>query len=414
LFFGIIAGCIADRPARAWPIWLESQVLAGSDLSPSDHFGTSVAVDHDTAVVSTFRWEDDGGRGYAYIYHKTLSQTWDQVAKLSPVGVAAHGFGKSVAISGRDVIVGGPTGAAYIFSGDGSGHWNEAGKLIPDAILAESRFGHAVDIHGQIAIVGDPRYGSAGGAAYVFRKNQTGEWPQVAKLVPEDVPATSHFGNSVAVFGKTAIVGATGFGEPGAAYIFREDEHQHWRQIAKLTGGNGPIGYFGQSVDIDTGMVIVGSYQSGQRAAYIFREGIDGIWSETFRFVTTGSLYEDSDKLVAIDGNTAILGAPVNDSASVFVFRNENGTWAQTEQLIPNSRTINFFRYGSYGSAVALHSGVLIVGDYYSDLASPGGGAAYIFNAIPEPSTAAMVLISIIGVVSFCWRGRIRPARSGC
>src|SRR5690349_15365562 len=99
---------VGEEPTFADPIWQNSQLLTPVDLAPSDHFGTSVAIDANTAVVSTYRWEDEGGQGYAYVYRKSPSQTWNEVAKLSPTDVTRPGFGTSVAVSGNSAIVGGP------------------------------------------------------------------------------------------------------------------------------------------------------------------------------------------------------------------------------------------------------------------------------------------------------------------
>ncbi len=85
-------------------------------------------------------------------------------------------------------------------------------------------FGQSVAISGATAIVGawlDDDNGDGSGSAYLF--DTTTGW-QIAKLLPDDGAEGDQFGWSVAISGATAIVGATldddnGF-DSGSAYLF--------------------------------------------------------------------------------------------------------------------------------------------------------------------------------------------------
>lgn len=82
----------------------EAAKLTAFDGAFDDQFGWSVAVDGDTAVVSTYR--DDRVKGAAYVYIRR-SGTWSQVAKLTASDGAAGGrFGYSIAMDGDSVVVG--------------------------------------------------------------------------------------------------------------------------------------------------------------------------------------------------------------------------------------------------------------------------------------------------------------------
>ena len=85
---------------------------------------------------------------------------------------------------------------------------NETHKLLPADGAASDRFGMAVAINGTTAIVGatrDDDNGSESGSVYLF---DTSTGNQLFKLLPSDGVADDYFGNSVAVNGTTAIVGA--------------------------------------------------------------------------------------------------------------------------------------------------------------------------------------------------------------
>jgi hypothetical protein len=88
-----------------------------------------------------------------------------------------------------------------------------------------------VAISGDTVVVGAPTdddSGSGSGSAYVFAKPGGGwvDGTQTAKLTASDGAAEDYFGESVAISGATAVVGADGdASNQGAAYVFVEQYH---------------------------------------------------------------------------------------------------------------------------------------------------------------------------------------------
>jgi len=159
-------------------------------------------------------------------------------------------FGSAVAISGEIAVVGaygddGATlnaGAAYVFRRTASG-WAQETKLTAADALPGARFGDAVAAEGDRVFVGVPRDSAAfygGGAVYVFARDAgTGTWVEEAKLLPSDLGTSYRFGVAVAVVGDLLAVGApraTGAGfDTGAVYVFRRDATSGaWVEEAKL------------------------------------------------------------------------------------------------------------------------------------------------------------------------------------
>jgi hypothetical protein len=75
------------------------------------------------------------------------------------------------------------------------------------------------------AVFDDHAGGTNAGSAYVFVRNGT-SWSEEAKLTASDAAAIVGFGNSVALWGDTAVVGAPGddhgdWTDAGSAYVFR-------------------------------------------------------------------------------------------------------------------------------------------------------------------------------------------------
>src|SRR5262249_52920434 len=149
-----------------------------------DHFGNSVALSGDIAVIGAYfnTINGDEWRGAAYVFAHT-GALWVQQQKLfAEDGWFDDYFGNSVAFNGNTVVVGAwgskydtPTGAAYVFTiGDGLA---QQPRLVASDGLANDSFGHAVALDGNRALVGayadDYGVNQDQGSAYVFVRNGT-------------------------------------------------------------------------------------------------------------------------------------------------------------------------------------------------------------------------------------------------
>ena len=162
----------ARYPVVIDPTWSEQQKLTASDAAWNDDFGTSVALSGDTAVVGA-PFDDDAGSasGSAYVFVRSGTR-WSQQQKLTASDAAPNDdFGLAVALSGDTAVVG---------------------------------------------AIGDDDAGRVSGAAYVFVRSGT-RWSEQQKLTASDAAAGIRFGNSVAVSGDTAVVGAYA---DDSAYVF--------------------------------------------------------------------------------------------------------------------------------------------------------------------------------------------------
>jgi len=255
--------------------------LTADDASVSDQLGASVDISGNTIIASA-PLDDDAGdsSGSAYLFD---AQTGTQTAKLvASDGAEGDLFGgiaqanSAVAIDGSVAIVGAyghdgvgeNSGAAYLFDvATGS----QIGKLTPTDAAAGDLFGTAVDIQGNIAIVGSPSDddgGSRSGSVYLFDVS-TGA--QIAKLTAADAGVDDNFGYSVALSGDIAIIGAlTDRRTRGSAYIFDITDGTQLRKLFpsdSLTQDR-----FGGAVDIFGDVVVIGTQQGD---ATIYRQADD-------------------------------------------------------------------------------------------------------------------------------------------
>ncbi len=164
-----------------------------------------------------------------------------EAGDLSPAG----DYGAAIAISANFAIVGAPgvellgsgelaAGAAYVYRFD-NGAWLEQARLVGSEVDAGDQFGAAVDIDGDLALVGAPRgthKGVSSGTAYLFRR-VAGTWIEESKFGPDSPQPGAKFGSSVSLHGNTLVAGAPCEFNVGAAFVFQRTVGR-WLQTAYL------------------------------------------------------------------------------------------------------------------------------------------------------------------------------------
>ncbi|MHC4697067.1 MAG: FG-GAP repeat protein [Planctomycetota bacterium] len=132
-------------------------------------------------------------------------------------GETGDSFGEAVAMSGDTAVIGTPqddyngdqSGSAYVFRFDGT-EWVEEDRLVASDGTSGDRFGNSVAIDGDVAVIGAYR-GSGlapwSGVAYVYRRAGS-IWVQEQELDAFDGGFNDSFGYSVGVSGDIAVIGA--------------------------------------------------------------------------------------------------------------------------------------------------------------------------------------------------------------
>ncbi len=348
----LLAACSSPvNDEAAYPLSLDK--FHPSDRNDLDHFGDSVALDGEYAIVGAYEDDDKGtDSGSAFVYRRSGSG-WTQAAKLTASdGEAEDYFGCSVAVSGDCAIVGAyqedergtGSGAAYVFQRSDSG-WAQVAKLTASDGAAGDRFGYSVALDGEYALVG--AYVAAGawdnsGAAYVFRKPESG-WADTsayaAKLAASDGRASGQFGYSVALSGEYALIGAPRVGAyENSAYVFRRSGSA-WTQAAKLTAWDGTNDdRMGAAVALDGEYAAVGAWAADGNAgcAYVFRRPVSG-WTDSGEYAAKlaaadGAAEDYFGRAVAIEGENLLVGAPYDcdrgtESGSAYFYRLSGSDW---------------------------------------------------------------------------------------
>jgi len=324
------------------------------------------------------------------------------------VGKASDRLGEQVSLAPNLIIAGASmnddrasnAGKAYIwrFKND---LWQQEAQITASDAEQYDHFGCAVDISGNIAVVG--AYGnddnlSQSGSAYVFRYNNSA-WIEESKIVASDGYLNDNFGFAVAVSASYIIIGANEDDDlgsnSGSAYIYTYDVNsEQWREQAKLLASDGEsYDNFACSVDLSGDYAIVGADRdddngSTSGAAYIFKRELDK-WNQKIKLTPDdGSKYDHFGYDVAISDHYAVIGSYADDangtkSGSAYIFENKNGSWQQVAKLTPSDGT----REDYFGWSVAISGNNVIVGAYGDDDKGSRSGSAYIFQRVQETWT---------------------------
>jgi hypothetical protein len=206
------------------------------------------------------------------------------------------------------------------------------------------------------------------------------------KLTASDAARSDYFGAAVAVSGETTVVGAycddTEGSGLGSAYVFAPLGPGRIEQ-AHLTASDS-ASYFGDAVAIDGDTAVVGAYgnDNSTGAAYVFvRSGTT--WTQQAKLTASdATVLDEFGWSVAVSGDVAIVGAPgVNrplgiNFGAAYVFVRSGTTWTEQAHLTASDGASGDF----LGTSVAVSGDTAVVGAYNDDTSSgTDAGSAYVF-----------------------------------
>lgn len=314
-------------------------------------------------------------------------------------------FGYAVALDGDTAIIGAHNddtpagtnaGSVYVYVRDAGGDWTLQARLFASDAAAEDIFGYAVALDDDTLLVGARNDNLPGlvdaGSVYVFVRDSGGVWTQQAQLIASDAAAGDGFGESLALDGDTAVIGAPfdhppGLEEVGAAYVFVRTG-EVWTQQARFPGA-AEYEFFGGSVAISGDTAVIAPFRLATagpppgKALVFVRSG--GAWTLQAQLSASDGHHDDHfGTSLALAGDTLVVGAHLDDttggintgSASVFV-RDGAGVWTQEALLVAADGAANDF----FGVSVAVSGDTVIVGANGDN--TPGGsdaGSAYVFQ----------------------------------
>lgn len=248
--------------------WREAAVFEGEALGP---FATDLALSGRRGLVTALGQP-------AWIVEPDADGTWRRVARVAPEGPMPERFGLTGTLSGdRAVVSAAPrdeagTGSLFVFERDEAGSWRETARLTG---IASDRM--AIALEGSMLLVGHERGGpNRVGKAVLYGHRPDGAWQRLATLAADVPQRDGAFGREVALYRgasglRAAIVGyveqlGRSDNVDRVVQVFRYDAQEGWQRGATLDLGTWA---FGASVALGGRTVLVGSTAEGERGRVI-------------------------------------------------------------------------------------------------------------------------------------------------
>ncbi|MCH8880088.1 MAG: FG-GAP repeat protein [Planctomycetes bacterium] len=288
---------------------------------------------------------------------------------------------------------------------------DERTQVVADDAAVSAKFGYAVSLSGDIALVGAPGDESFG-SAYVIRLGCGGGQ---TKLRESDPRSGENFGKAVAMSGDTAVVldPPTDFlGPPGVAYVFQKPLlgwGDSMVETARLMISDpdatlGPpesvainetedIILFGHPYDCEPPCVCLQCcFDQGCGSVYVYHRPALGWGNHEEDFILTADDFDappaaGKDRFghaVSISGLVALVGAPGDyvSSGSAYIFRYDvvNSIWSEEAKLTACDPDAG----DQFGTSVSISGDVAVVGAPYDNDAGSWSGSAYVFRFDPQ------------------------------
>ena len=298
------------------------------DPTPSqfDRFGVAVALDAGRALVGASSHVEQGARiGQAHLFDAatgTLLLTLDD-----PTPTTLDQFGVAVAFSGERLVVGAPgddgagtdIGQVHVFDAASGALVRTLDDPTP---TARDDFGAALAIEGDRLLVGAPGDDTSGGGvgeAHLFDLT-TG-----ALLRTLDAPglgASAAFGSAVALSGARALVGArfddADGTDVGSAHLFDTATGALIANFADPTVTDADS--FGWAVALDGDRALIGARSDATAGARVGEAHLfDAASGDLLATIAdpTPSTEDQFGTSLALDGDLAAIGAPLDDGAGM-------------------------------------------------------------------------------------------------
>jgi hypothetical protein len=243
----------------------------------------------------------------------------------------------------------------------------------------------------------------AAGLTGSITRAQQCELHEGAKLTASDAAAVDWFGQSVSLSGDTAIVGAL-FNDDacpaanpdcdsGSAYVYVHSSGV-WPQRQRLTALDAAAGAnFGGSVAVDGDTAVVGAREADHAgvvaagSAYVFVRA-DGVWTQQQKLTAPNpATGEGFGQSVSVMGDTVVVGAAYTPAlggpparGSAYVFRYHPDRPPESRWVEEQQLTPSDSAPDDhFGFRVSVSGDTAVVGAHTNDHAGADSGAAYVF-----------------------------------
>jgi hypothetical protein len=396
--------------------WSQVDILAPPELLDNDEFGSTTAMSGDKLAVGA---PNDAGagtfRGVVYTFQWSGSMWVQDSTVLAPTELSdSDRFGSAIAMSGDKLAVGSyyydgvgfNRGGVFTYQWSGSVWVQDSTILSPTELLDSDSFGYSIDMDGDKMIVSAPYEdgaGSAAGAVYTFQWSGSAWVQDSTVLIPAELLAGDNFGISLTLSGDKMAVGASGDdgagSNRGVVYTYQWSGSA-WVQDSSILSPTELLDnyYFGHALVMVDDKLAVGAYRDSgvgpnRGAVYTFQWSGSAWVQDSTMLAPTELLDSDNfGRYIDMNNNTIVVGTPNDDDVSpnagaVYTFQWSGSAWVQDSTVLAPSELLSG---DQFGRSIVLDGDKLAVGAPRDAGAGTFRGIVYAFSAISSTNSPTM------------------------
>lgn len=361
-------------------------------------FGIGVEVESDTLAIASRATQQ--GYGVVHVY-RGHGASWTLEAELQdPTPTAQNHFGRTLALEGDELFVGGMQdahsslggvfGSVNVFRRSGT-TWAHAQLLEPSIPVDYGGYGN------DLKVVGDTLVVTGYGLLYVYQR-QGSTWVEDTTLPMTDVLMWGH-AYRLAFDGLRIVVGAgsnplTGLSGAGRIHVFVRTPSGWMLEQVLVASDESLNSFLGMSVAIDGDRIAAGAIggpnQTWTGAAYVF-ERTAGLWHEVQRIAADDAAPgQEFGRSITLLDDQLYVGAGGADVGSVlqagvlYAFDRSSSGWRQRQKFelpLPGTNAEFGWRQARSGDYLFVSAD----GETHSSV--PYAGAVYALKIEPTMST---------------------------
>lgn len=340
------------------------------------------------------------------------AEDWRQLDAISsPVAEISSNFGGAVTLDDRNLLVGQRfssvngsvlQGSAHLYTVSAAGNINLAQTLLASDGAEDDRYGSAVALVDDLAVIGAMRADVDGnewqGVLYVYNQDATGIWLENAALTASDGQTFDELGTTLASDGNTILGGALQADgdnvDQGAGYAYSFNNGS-WQQDAKLLDPDGlSFDAYSTGIAVQGDIAVLGSPRASvggnffQGKAQVWQRDAGNNWMLMQDLVADdGAAFDGFGIAIAMaphpTGLQAIVTATshdadgINNRGAIYVFqRQPNEQWIQVQKLLADDANGG----DQLGTAVATDGDLAAVGAPFAAGNAVASGAVYVLE----------------------------------
>ncbi len=259
--------------------------------------------------------------------------------------------------------------------------------------VISQRFGTGLAVNGRHLIVGSPggvAQNQRCGVAHAFTLVDNAWVEDANRIVPDDPTSAQALGTALALSGDTLLCGAPessyDFDRAGAGVVFVRGAGGWTEQGILLADDAESLTFLGDAVALDGDTAIVGAPRRDESnleladtgAAYVFTRQ-NGTWTLQDKLQSPNiAEFKFFGISVGVSGDTAIVGDFLHNSSQGGgqIFNRTNGTWTYDTKLVGDDAG----SFSFLGRAVAIDGDTAVVSADADSEKAQGGGAVYVFT----------------------------------